>query len=91
MQTAKLSEGWQITIPEPIRRKLNLKIGDKVMFLESEDTVTIKNSSIAALERFQNTMEGEAEKVGIYSDADVLALCDEIRKELYEKHYANHA
>ena len=91
MQTAKLSESWQITIPEPVRRKLNLKIGDRVMFVDTTDAVTLVNSSIAAIERFQNVMDGEAEKAGICNDEDVLALCDEVRKGLYEKHYSNHA
>ena len=89
MQYAKLTESGQITIPEQIRKKLNLKTGDKIMFFENGDTVSMINSSIAALEKLQDAMEGEAEKAGIMDDDDVLALCDEIREELYEKHYAD--
>ena len=91
MQAAKLTANGQITIPEQIRMKLKLKTGDKIMFIENEDAVTMVNSSIAAIERLQSAMEGEAEKAGIFNDDDVLALCDEVRGELYEKQYAGNA
>ena len=66
MQIAKLTSNWQITIPEQVRKKLNLKTGDKIIFVENDtdNAVTIVNSSVAALRKFQAAMEGEAEKVG---------------------------
>ena len=89
MQVAKLTSNWQVTIPEQIRKKLNLKTGDKIIFVENDNAVTIINSSVAAIEKLQSAMEGEAEKSGIINDDDVLALCAEVRKELYEKQYAD--
>ena len=89
MQIAKLTSNWQVTIPEQIRKKLNLKTGDKIIFVESDNTVTILNSSVAAVEKLQAAMAGEAERVGIINDDDVLALCGDIREELYEKQYAD--
>jgi AbrB family looped-hinge helix DNA binding protein len=82
MRVAKLTASGQVTIPEQIRKKLNLKTGDKIMFVESDNAVTIINSSIAAIEKLQSAMVGEAEKAGISDDEDVLALCGDIRKEL---------
>ena len=91
MQIAKLTTNWQVTIPEQIRKKLNLKKGDKIVFVENDndDAITIKNSSVAALKKLQTAMEGEAEKAGIIDDDDVLALCSEVRRELYAKKYAD--
>ena len=89
MQTAKLTPNGQVTIPEQILKKLNLKAGDKIIFVENDNVVTIINSSIAAIEKLQSAMEGEAEKAGFANDDDVLALCGDIRKELYEKQYAS--
>ena len=82
MQIAKLTDNWQITIPEQIRKKMNLKTGDKILFVENDNAVTIINSSVAAIEKLQSAMEGEAEKAGIIDDDDVLALCAEIRREI---------
>ena len=50
--------------PEPveIRKKLNLKTGDKVVFIEDGDKVIFANSSMVALRNFQQIMKGEAEK-----------------------------
>ena len=47
------------------------------------------NPSVAAIERLQSAMDGEAERAGIFNDDDVLALCGEVRRELYEKQYAS--
>ena len=86
MQIAKLTANGQITIPEQIRKKLNLKTGDKIIFFENDDdnAVTIANSSVAALKKFQAAMEGEAEKAGIMDENDVIVLCADVKKELYK-------
>ena len=91
MEIAKVTSNGQITIPSDIRRRLNIKDGDKVLFLESDDGVLMFNSSIIALRQFQKDMEGEAEKTGLLTENDVVALCREIRKELSGGHYADHA
>jgi len=44
---SSLSEKGQVTIPKEIRRRLNLKPGDKVVFLVREDGILIRK----ALER----------------------------------------
>ena len=91
MQIARLTSNGQITIPEQIRKKLNLKTGDKIAFVEKNNDVSIMNSSaaisIAALKKLQLAMEGEAEKAGIMNEDDVIALCAEVRRELYKKYY----
>ena len=92
MQIAKLTANGQITIPEQIRKKLNLKTGDKIIFVENDNddnAVTIVNSSVAALKKFQTAMEGEAEKAGIMNDDDVIELCANVRRRLYEEKYAS--
>jgi antitoxin PrlF len=39
MEIAKVTSKGQITIPVEIRKKLNLKNGDKVVFMEDQDKV----------------------------------------------------
>jgi AbrB family looped-hinge helix DNA binding protein len=90
MELAKVTSSGQITIPVQIRRKLGIKEGDKVMFLDEGNTVTLVNSSLIAIEKLQSAMAGEAEAAGITNEDDVVALCKEIRQELYEERYADH-
>ncbi|PKM42449.1 MAG: AbrB/MazE/SpoVT family DNA-binding domain-containing protein [Firmicutes bacterium HGW-Firmicutes-8] len=85
MELARLSSKGQITIPIEIRKKLNLKEGDKVLFLEENGKIIIANSSLIALREFQQAMEGEAEKQGLRSEEDVNELVKEIRGELRRK------
>ncbi|PVU71992.1 AbrB/MazE/SpoVT family DNA-binding domain-containing protein [Sulfolobales archaeon SCGC AB-777_J03] len=85
MELARLSSKGQITIPIEIRKKLNLKEGDKVLFLEENGKIMIANSSLVALREFQQAMEGEAEKQGILSEEDVNEMVKEIRFELWKE------
>lgn len=89
MELARLSSKGQITIPIEIRKKLNLKEGDKVLFLEENGKIMIANSSLVALREFQQAMEGEAEKQGILSEEDVNEMVKEIRFELWKEKYEN--
>jgi AbrB family looped-hinge helix DNA binding protein len=88
MELAKITTSGQITIPLQIRRKLGIKEGDKVMFLEEENRVILLNSSQIALGKLQSAMYGEAEKAGLNDEEDVVKLCKDVRKELYSERYA---
>lgn len=79
MELAKVTSKGQITIPVDIRRRLRLKPGDKVLFVEAGDKVIMENSSLVALTTFQNEMDGEADRAGIMDEDNVVELIEEIR------------
>src|SRR5690554_5037662 len=89
MEISRISSKGQVTIPIDIRKRLNLKEGDKVIFVEEDDRVFIANASLVALKRMEKVMEGKAEKAGIRNEDDVVALVKEVRRELWEKNYEN--
>lgn len=64
MELAKITTKGQITIPIHIRKKLNLKDGDKVIFIEENGRVVMENSTKVALREVQDAFSGEAERVG---------------------------
>lgn len=74
-----------MTIPAGIRKKLNLKEGDKVIFIEKDGQVVIDNSSMVALKKVQDAFLGEAERLGLRTEEDVVALVKEVRKDPYSK------
>jgi AbrB family looped-hinge helix DNA binding protein len=82
MDIARVSSKGQITIPIDIRRKLKLQEGDKVIFVEENGNITLKNSNLVAWERIQKAFEGEAERVGWTSEEDVIEYCKQIRIEM---------
>lgn len=84
MELAKLSSKGQITVPIEIRKKLNLKEGDKVLFFEEAGKIVVENASIIALKEMQTSMKGEAEKQGLKSENDINNYVKEIRNELWE-------
>ena len=49
MELARITSKGQITIPIGIRKRLNLKEGDKVIFIEEGDKIVLANSSMVAL------------------------------------------
>ncbi len=89
MEISRGSSKGQVTIPIDIRKRLNLKEGDKVIFFEENGRVFMANASLVALKRMEKVMEGKAEKAGIRNEDDVVALVKEVRRELWEKNYEN--
>jgi AbrB family looped-hinge helix DNA binding protein len=82
MDIARVSSKGQITIPIDIRRKLKLQEGDKVIFVEENGAITLKNSNLIAWQEFQKSMEGAAEEAGWNSEEDVVEYCKQIRVEM---------
>ena len=85
MELAKVTSKGQVTIPVEIRRKLGIKNGDKVLFIEESGRVYMMNSSMDALREAQRAFAGEAERVGIKDDDDVMAMIKELREECVVK------
>ena len=81
MELAKVTSKGQITIPVEIRRKLGIKNGDNILFMEEGGKVYMMNSSMDAFYEAQRAFAGEAERVGLRNDEDVVAMIKELRKE----------
>jgi AbrB family looped-hinge helix DNA binding protein len=80
MNLAKLSANGQITVPVEIRKKLNLKEGDKILFFESPNgEVMINNASASAILNAQKAFAGAAKDFGADSEEDIQRLIDEVR------------
>ena len=85
MELAKITTKGQITIPIYIRKKLNLKDGDKVIFLEENGRVVMENSTKIALLEVQDAFRGEAKRLGLETEDDVVELVKQFRQENLEK------
>ena len=81
MEVAKITSKGQITIPIEIRRKLGVKEGDKVLFVENQGRIIMMNSSMEALRKAQAAFDGEAERLGLENEDDVAAMISELRRE----------
>jgi len=81
MELAKITLRGQITIPVAIRRKLGVKDGDKVMFIEENGRIIMENSVRIALKDVQDAFRGEGERIGLKNEQDVTAMIREIRRE----------
>ena len=81
METAKVTSKGQITIPMGIRKKLGIKEGSKVLFIEDADRIYIADSSMRAIHEAQKAFQGEAERLGLKDEEDVVKMIREMRKE----------
>ena len=80
MNLARVSANGQVTVPVEIRRKLNLKEGDKILFFERNDgEVVINNASATAIINAQKAFEGAARDFRVNSEEDVQRLVDDVR------------
>ena len=81
MELAKVTSKGQITIPLELRKKLGIKNGDKILFVEESGRVYMMNSSMDALREAQRSFAGEAERLGLKDDDDVMEMIKSLRQE----------
>jgi len=81
VDNAKVMSKGQVTIPKDVRDVLGVSSGDRVTFVVEGNTVRIVNSAVYAMQVLQAQMQGEAEKAGLTSEEDILALVKEVRAE----------
>jgi len=89
MEVAKITSRGQITIPIDIRKKLGVREGDKVIFLEDQGRIFVANAAKVAFANMRQAFAGEAERLGLKGEQDVVVLVDEVRKEMWEERNAN--
>ena len=89
MEVVKITSRGQITIPIDIRRKLGVKEGDKIVFVEDDNRIFVANSARIAFANMRVAFAGEAERLGLKDESDVVALVDEVREEMWRERYAD--
>ena len=80
MELAKITTKGQITIPKSIRELLDLKEGSKILFIQKGKDIVIQNAAMLALEKIQKSFDGEAERLGLETEEDVVKMIKEFRK-----------
>ena len=81
IDNAKVMAKGQVTIPKDVREALGITSGDRITFIVEGSNVRIVNSAIYAMQVLQSEMTGEAERSGLTTDDDVIALVKELRSE----------
>lgn len=81
VDNAKVMAKGQVTIPKDVREVLGVTSGDRISFIVEGGTVRIVNSAVYAMQMLQREMAGEAERVDLTSDDDVMTLVKELRNE----------
>jgi len=80
MNLSKVSADGQVRIPYDIRRALNIKEGDKILFFRRDNgEVVLGNANLEALLEAQRAFEGVAKELGCPSEEDIQSWVDEIR------------
>ena len=88
MELAKITMRGQITIPVAIRKFLGVKDGDKLIFIEENGRIIVENAAMIALKNAQRDFEGEAERMGLKDEKDVVDMVKKVRREVREERNA---
>jgi AbrB family looped-hinge helix DNA binding protein len=91
MELAKITTRGQITIPIEIRKKLGVKDGDKVVFLEEQGRIVMENAVRVALKDVQDAFRGEAQRLGLTTEQDVVNMVKKVRRERWKERNAGNA
>lgn len=78
---ARVMSKGQVTIPKNIREALGVTTGDRVTFIFENGSVRVINSTVYAMQKFQEQMKGQAEKAGFTSEEDVADWITNTRRE----------
>ena len=84
-QTTLVQAKGQVTIPAEIREKLNIKKGDRVVFIETENGVVIQPAEIVINAAF-DAIGKDLKKKGVTLE-QLIRSGREIRGELLEEEY----
>lgn len=80
IETTTISSKGQVTVPLSFRKKLNLKEGSKVAFIDGEDgRVYVLNASSAVLAVIMNSFSNLANATGIRSEEEADEMVYQIR------------
>lgn len=80
MNLAKISANGQITVPVEVRRLLQVKSGDKLLFIQNaEGDIVVRNASEMALLDAQRAFAGVAEELKLENEEDVQKVVNEMR------------
>lgn len=74
LESAKLMNKGQVTIPKGVRTKLNLNEGDQLVFVYDNEKVIMMNSAVYAMRFMQDVMKDVAKKHKIKNEEDVIKL-----------------
>jgi AbrB family looped-hinge helix DNA binding protein len=88
---SRVTSKGQVTIPVEMRRKLGIREGDKVVFIEQAGNIVIANAAMIALQEVQDAFAGEADRLGLRNENDVVDLVKETRRELWEERRGRNA
>ena len=91
MEVARITVGGQITIPAGIRKKLGVGEGDKVVFIEEQNRIVVANATKIAFANLRSGFAGEADRLGIRDEQDVVAMVDEVREQMWKERLAGNA
>lgn len=78
---ARVMSKGQVTIPKKVRAALGIDTGDRVTFIVDGTNVRVVNSAVYALMRFQEQMQGEAEKAGFVNEENIAEWITKSRRE----------
>jgi AbrB family looped-hinge helix DNA binding protein len=87
--SVRIQEKGQVTIPRQIRKKLNLKRGDLVVFVETEAGVIVKPASVIATDELRAeviaVVRSIREKFKDYSEDEIESLAGDAILEARRK------
>jgi len=79
IEIGKVSSRGQIAIPSEMRKRLNLREGEKVMFFSEGDTVMMKKVTLESFKEITKPLKDAARKSGL-KESDVPRIINKFRK-----------
>ena len=80
VEHATIMENGRVTLPKSVLKVLGVSEGGRITFVVEGKAVRVVNSAVYAMETLQKDLVGEAERVGLTSEEEVMSLVAEVRE-----------
>lgn len=80
IETGKISTRGQVAIPVDIRKKMQLKEGQKILFVLAGDTLMVKKVNIETFAEITKPLKEAAKKAGL-KEEDVVDIVHRVRQK----------
>jgi AbrB family looped-hinge helix DNA binding protein len=91
LDVSRVTSKGQVTIPVEMRRKLGVRNGDKVVFIEDGGRIVIANAAMVALKEVQEAFSGEAARLGVSNEEEAAGMVKEVRREMWDEYLGSNA
>ena len=89
MESIRVTNNGNMTLSQNIMQKMGIEKGGELFLCMQEGEYILKTTPANSIDAIRNLLEGEADRLGLFTEEDVVRFSKEIRSKRKQKHANN--